>query len=307
MSKETPSIDSSQAKQLTTVDYAFYLGTILIWGTTWFAIRFQLGRVPPPLSIAYRFFLASFLLFSYSLIKRRRIPWDLTAQSHFIGLGFFLFGSNYLLQYIAISKIASGLIAVGFATIIVWNALFQRLFFNVRLNLRVFIGAAIGLAGIALVFAPDLRNAGLSKNTLLGMSLSVIAAGISSIGNMFSYSAQKKQIPIIEANAFGMAYGATLMLVYGLLTQGKLSFDFSLPYLASLMYLAFFGSILAFGMYLSLLGRIGTVRAAYCTILFPIIALTLSSLAEGYSLSLLSVVGVILTLAGNAIVLRRGK
>jgi drug/metabolite transporter (DMT)-like permease len=184
----------------------FYALTVGIWGSTWYAIKFQLNGIPTQVSVTYRFALATLLLWGWCYLRRMRL---------------------------------------------------------------------LSLAG-------------------------TISA---SFGNLLSARLQDRSIPVVAANAFGMLYGTVALLAYAVLSGAKFNFDFSAGYVGSLLYLALFGSVVAFGSYLTLVGRIGADRAAYVTILFPIVALFFSIAFEGYRLHWLAVLGIVCVLAGNGIVM----
>ncbi len=283
-----------------------YLITVLIWGSTWLVITFQLGSVPPELSVAYRFALASMILFVY--IAARRLPARFSFKQHiFFALqGLFLFSLNYILVYLAESFLTSGLVAIVFSTIIVFNVVFGTLFLRNPVRLRVVLGGTIGLLGLAVVFWPDLSTLDLSSERAVGLLLAFLATISASLGNIFSARNQRSKLPVVQTNAYGMAYGALLMFVLALVRGAPLTFDASSEYIFSMLYLALFGSVIAFGTYLTLLGKIGPDRAAYVTVAFPIIALALSTLFEGLTWTLLQIGGVLLVIAGNVIVLRGG-
>jgi len=282
-----------------------YLITVIIWGSTWLVITFQLGTVPPELSVAYRFALASLILFVY--IAARRLPARFSLKQHaFFALqGLFLFSLNYILVYLAESFLTSGLVAIVFSTIIVFNIVFGTLFLRNPVRLRVILGGTIGLLGLALVFWPELSTLDLSSERAVGLLLAFLATISASLGNIISARNQRSELPVVQTNAYGMAYGALIMFVLALLRGAPLTFDASSEYIFSLLYLALFGSVIAFGTYLTLLGKIGPDRAAYVTVAFPIIALALSTIFEGLTWTLLQIGGVLLVIAGNVIVLRR--
>ena len=282
-----------------------YLITVIIWGSTWLVITFQLGTVPPELSVAYRFALASLILFMY--IAARRLPARFSLKQHaFFALqGLFLFSLNYILVYLAESSLTSGLVAIVFSTVIVFNVVFGTLFLRNPVRLRVILGGTIGLLGLALVFWPELSTLDLSSERAVGLLLAFLATISASLGNIISARNQRSELPVVQTNAYGMAYGALIMFVLALLRGAPLTFDASSEYIFSLLYLALFGSVIAFGTYLTLLGKIGPDRAAYVTVAFPIIALALSTIFEGLTWTLLQIGGVLLVIAGNVIVLRR--
>jgi drug/metabolite transporter (DMT)-like permease len=280
-----------------------YLITVFIWGSTWLAIKFQLGMVAPELSIAYRSALAAAILFAFSLI--RRLPLRFALRTHgFIALqGLLLFSLNYIMVYSAELYLTSGLVAIVFSMVIIMNVVFGAIFLRNPIRLRVVFGAVVGLIGLALVFWPELATFDLSRDRALGLVLASIGALSASLGNVTSARNQRHGLPVVQTNAFGMAYGAAFMLALALFRGARLAFDLSFSYVSSMLYLAMFGSVIAFGSYLSLLGRIGPDRAAYVMVLFPIVALPLSTLFEGMTWDLNQLAGVSLVILGNAIVL----
>jgi drug/metabolite transporter (DMT)-like permease len=110
-------------------------------------------------------------------------------------------------------------------------------------------------------------------------------------------------LPVVSANAIGMAYGTFFLLIYSSWSGAPFTFDTTGSYIGSLAFLALFASAIAFGCYLTLIGRIGPEKAAYATVLFPIVALTLSTWVENFQWQGRAIAGVILVLGGNVIVL----
>jgi drug/metabolite transporter (DMT)-like permease len=163
----------------------------------------------------------------------------------------------------------------------------------------------MGLFGLALVFWPELSSFELSSVRVLGMTLAFIGTISASLGNVVSARNQLHKLPVVQTNAYGMLYGAILMFILALFRGAKLEFDPSTGYVVSLLYLAVFGSVIAFGSYLTLLGRIGLDRAAYVTILFPIFALFLSTLFEDLTWGIPQLAGVVFVLLGNGVVLTK--
>ena len=280
-----------------------YSGTVLIWGSTWLAIRFQLGVVSPEISLVYRFGIASLLLLVWCGVRGISPPTGWRNHSFLIFLGACLFSFNYLLFYIAAEDLATGLLAVIFSTMTVMNILNGALFLGRRVEWRIILGSGFGLTGICLVFWPEVIALGKAHNIFLAVLLGVIATYFASLGSIISVHNQKSGIQVISGNAFGMLYGTALMTLYALISGVHFNFDPSFGYVSSLMYLSVFGSALAFTLYLTLVGQIGPEKAAYATVLFPIVALTLSTLFENYRWSALAGVGLLLVLVGNVIVL----
>ena len=282
-----------------------YLITVLIWGSTWLAIKLQLGVISPELSIAYRFGLAAIILIVFSLLRRLPMGFSLKTHAFFALQGLLLFSLNYFLVYLAEGYLTSGLVAIIFSLIIVLNVFFGAIFLGNPVRVRVMIGAGLGLLGLAFVFWPELNSLSLSSQKIVGMILAFIATISASLGNVVSARNQRHELPVIQTNAYGMLYGAVFMLVTALLRGAELQFDTSPSYVLSLFYLAIFGSVIAFGSYLTLLGRIGLDRAAYVTVLFPVIALLLSTIFEDLRWGIYQLLGVLLILLGNAVVVTR--
>ena len=284
---------------------SLYLITVFIWGSTWLAIKYQLGVVSPELSVAYRFGLAAVILIVFSLVRRLPLRFNIKSHGFFALQGLFLFSLNYILVYLAEGYMTSGLVAIIFSLIIVFNVLFGTIFLGNPIRKQVMVGAVLGLAGLALVFWPELSVLSISSQKIVGMILALIATVSASLGNVVSARNQKHELPVVQTNAYGMLYGALFMLVLAVIRGAQLEFDTSPSYILSLFYLAIFGSVIAFGSYLTLLGRIGLDRAAYVTVLFPVIALVLSTIFEDLVWGLPQLMGVVLILLGNAVVLTK--
>lgn len=278
-----------------------YFAAVLIWGSTWYGIKFQLGEVDPAVSVAYRFALASVLLLAYCLIRRLKLRYSLAEHAAMAVLGACLFGFNYLLTYEGTVFLTSGLVAVLFSSIVLMNILNSVLFFRQPAALSMLLGAGLGLAGICLIFWPELSNLN-SSEIIKGAGITLMGTYIASLGNLVSARNQKHGLPVIQANAYGMGYGALIIAIWAW-SQG-IAFNYSdkLEYSLSLVYLAVFGSILAFGSYLTLLGRVGPSKAAYATVLFPIVALAISTIFENYHWQPMAILGVALVLIGNVII-----
>ncbi|GEO81311.1 DMT family transporter [Pararhodospirillum oryzae] len=284
-----------------------YITTVLIWGSTWFAIEFQLGVVDPAVSLVWRFSLAATLMLGWAALRREWPRYTVRQHAWLVALGFCLFGANYMLFYVATGLLTSGLVAVSFSTIVGFNILFGALFFGQPVRGRVVAGAVMGLAGIALVFLPELQHLSLEDKALRGLLLCLLATVAASFGNLISGRNQRQGIAVVPGTGVAMAYGTGLIALFALATGRTFSIDLSAPYLLSLAYLAVFGSVVAFWCYLTLLGRIGADRAAYASVLFPVVALALSTFFEGYVWTVPAVLGLALVLGGNLLVLSRPK
>jgi len=285
-----------------------YVVTVLVWGSTWIAIEAQLGTVAPEVSVFYRYVLASGALFAWCLLRGMRLRFDRSAHLYFGLLGLLLFSLNYVLTYYAQEHITSALTAIAFSTMLWMNIFNARLFFGTRAGSTMTGGSMIGILGVTVLFLPEIGDVSLENATLYGTVLALVGAFVASLGNMVSQSAQKRGLPIVQSNAWGMFYGALLTAIFALLQGIPFAFDWSAAYVLSLAYLAIFGSIIGFGAYLTLLGRIGASKAGYTMVMFPIVALVISAIAGETVLTWNMLAGVALVLAGNVLVLRaRGR
>lgn len=285
--------------------YFLYFTTVLVWGSTWYAIACQLGAVPIDISVFYRFALASILLLVWCFTKKSNMKFSWKDHVLFVLQGFFQFSMNYLAAYEATCHISSGLNAVGFSMILVFNIMNSALFLGTRLTSTIFLGSLSGLLGILVIFWPSIMSFDLSNSGILGIIFSLLGAAFASFGNIISAYNQRRAIPVMESNAYGMGYGALWLLLMIFLSGNVFQFDMSIGYISSLVYLSILGTIVAFWCYLTLLGRIGASRAAYVHVLTPVVALMLSTFLEDFVWEPHIFVGVGLILLGNVIILAR--
>jgi drug/metabolite transporter (DMT)-like permease len=283
---------------------SLYALAVLIWGSTWFAIEFQLGVVAPEVSLVYRYGAASLLLFAWSKYRGQSLRFPLRNHVAFFLLGLLLFGVNYILSYRSMFYITSALAAIAFSSMVWMNIINARLFFGIEAGRSVLFGALLGAIGIFYLFAPQIREVSFSDTVFFGSFIAVLAAFVSSLGNMVSQATQKEKLPVVQTNAWGMFYGTLIIAAIALYNGQEFNFEWTTGYVVSLAYLTVFGSIVAFGAYLTLLGRIGAHKAGYATIMFPVVALILSALFEGLEINATTIIGTSFVLAGNLFVLK---
>ncbi len=281
-----------------------YATVVLIWGSTWAAIPYQLGDVAPEVSVGYRFGIAAVLLYAYAAISGRRIRLPANMAGLVLLQGTFLFCLNYLLVYYATARITSGLVAVVFSTIVLFNALNERLFFATRIDAQLIVAGLLGLSGIGMIFWPEVAAISLQDNTVIGILLVLLSAVIASFGNITAAVNTRRELSVVAVNAHAMAWSALLSLLIAAVLGRDFNFSMQTGYVISLAYLAIFGSAIAFGCYLALIRRIGPARAAYSSVLFPVVALAISTIVEGYRWTAIAAIGILFTLAGNWLILR---
>ncbi len=288
------------------INFILYASAALIWGSTWLGIKLQLTQVPPILSVGYRFCLASLILCVYCLLRNKRMVFSRRDHLFMAIQGFSLFGLGYCMSYLATSYLTSGLVAVVFSTIMMWNILNLRLFMGQPVAWRAFWGGLLGLSGIGIIFWHDL-SAFTATRGVIGLSMALIGAYLASVGNVVGARNAASGVPVTQANVYGMAYGGLLTLAIHFGGGGELVMDWSVGYLAPMLYLTVFGSVVAFGCYMLLIGRIGAEYAAYVTLLMPVIALLLSTIFEDFIWTANVAIGVVIVLVGNLFILTPAK
>lgn len=280
-----------------------YAIVVLIWGTTWYAIKFQLGVVAPEISLVYRFGLAAIIVFLYARATGAslRLPWR---EHRYVAIqGLTLFCLNYWFTYLSTQHLTSGLVAVLFTAIIFLNLVNARIFFRTPIEARVMLAAGAGMLGVGLLFLPELQAAIGDHVVIEGALLALAGTYLASLGNMAATRNAKQGLSVVTANAYGMAYGTLGLAVIAFLRGTPIAFEQSWSYVLSLLYLSLAGTSLAFGLYLVLMRRIGPARAAYTSVLFPVVALAVSTAFEGYRWSVPALIGLAVLVAGNALAL----
>lgn len=285
--------------------WGLYTTTVIVWGLSWHAMLYQVGVVAPELSIAYRFLLAAAIMIAFCVATRRRLIFRARDYGLMGLLGLFLFCVNYILFYYAALYLATGLLAVVFSMITVLNMVNAAILFRQKIEGRVAIAAAFGLVGLALTFWSDIAGHEMDRRVPVGLVLSLLGTLCASLGNMASIGLGRRGIGVVESNTIGMTIGAAGSFVFAVLHGAPLVYDPAPGYTISLLFLAFFATVIGFGAFLTLARRIGAARAAYSSVLFPILALALSAWFENYRPQPEAILGVALILIGNVFALRR--
>ena len=278
---------------------------VAIWGSTWLAIKYQLGHVAPEASVAYRYLVASLIVFAYCAARRLPLRFPLREHAWIALFGALMFCVSYIFVYYAEEHLVSGLVAVGYSASPLLGAAGQRLFFGTRMSRRVIAGSLLGVAGITLVFWPEFAHVRGDGDTALGALYTVLAVVISTLGSMAAHRNNDAKLPLWGTMAWGMLYGSLLSFAAALAAGKTLTFEATPGYVISLFYLAILGSVVAFASFLTLLKRIGAARAGYIGVMVPIVALVISAVFEGFHWAALTWAGIAVSVAGNVIILRR--
>jgi drug/metabolite transporter (DMT)-like permease len=280
----------------------------LIWGSTWIVIRDQLGTVPPTWSVTYRYIIACAAMFAYAALKR--VPLGIGREGHLLALGFGFpqFFLNFNFVYAAEHYITSGVVAVVFALLLVPNSALAWAFLKHPLTGRFVVGSAVAITGVGLLFVNEIREATVAPGAvLIGIGLTVLGVLSASISNVMQGMQKLRARPIVAMIAWGMFYGTLANALFALVVYGPPVIEYRLGYWLGLVYLGLFASALAFTFYFGILREVGPGRAAYSSLLVPIIAMAFSTAFEDYRWSRLASAGCALALFGLFIALRAKK
>ncbi|HEY2630318.1 MAG TPA: EamA family transporter [Usitatibacter sp.] len=282
-----------------------FVACVAIWGTTWLAIKYQLGRIAPEVSVSYRFLTASFLIACYCRI--RKLPLGFTARQHawIATFGVLMFGVSYVCVYYAEQHVVSGLVAVGYSASPLLGAVGMRVFFGTPITRRIAMGSIMGMLGIVLVFWPEFARLRGDGDTAVGAVFTVAAVLLSALGTLTAHRNNQAGLPLWQTMGWGMFYGSMFAFATALAMGKPLEFDLTPGYVLSLLYLAILGSVVAFAAYLTLVKNVGTARASYTGVMVPIVALVVSAAFEGFDWHPLTWLGIAVSVAGNVIILRR--
>jgi drug/metabolite transporter (DMT)-like permease len=254
--------------------------------------------------VALRFAIASAILFAYCRIRGMRLRFSAGVHGQLALLGLFMFCLSYLAVYRAETLLVSGLVAVGFSASPLLNMGISRLAFGTPARPLVALGGSMGVAGIALVFWPELAHVRAGPGVALGALLTAGAVLASALGNVFATRLDRLGVNVWQKMAWGMAYGSAGSALATLASGQRFAFSLAPSYLASLLYLAVFGSVLAFAAFLTLLERVGAARAGYVGVMTPVVALAISAAVEGFAWGPGTFLGIAVVVAGNLVVLR---
>ncbi len=284
-----------------------YAVCVLIWGTTWFAITAQIDVVVPEVGVAIRFGLAAVVLLvgcvaaGISLRYPRRVHALLAAQ------GLSGFCASYICVYQAERFVVSGVVAVGYAASPLFGLVLARVFLGTRMAGRVALGGAVGIVGVALIFAHEFERMTASQEVVSGAVLTLASVVLSSLATIAAARYHRDGVNGWGPLALAMGYGAVGAAVVALVEGRPWGWAWTLPFVGSLAYLSLFGSIAAFGAYFALVHRMGPAKAGYVGVVTPVVALAVSSALEGFVWTGLTVAGVGLAIAGNVVAMWPGR
>jgi len=290
---------------MTAYDYLLYAGLIWGWSTSWYAIKLQLGETSPEVSVFWRFLITAPLMFALARWRGETLRMDGAAHRMLAPTGMLMFSSNFILIYYAGERLPSGFLAVVFSLSSIFNFLLGMAFRGEPFRWRLAVGGLMGATGVALLFWPQIAEISGGAATAAGLAFGVCATLSFSVGNQLSAALQQSGVGVMTAAAWGMAYGTLWAGAVSLARGQSFATPLTPSYWLSMAFLVVSATILAFYTFLSLVGRIGPARASYAAVIFPVFALMISTMLEGYRWEVAGVAGLMLAIAGNVLVLRR--
>lgn len=286
--------------------WQLFVVAVLIWGTTWHAILYQLAVWPPEYGVAARFGLAALVVFGVARWRREPLWLPGVQQRRFAIQGIFMYGLAYLCVYHAERHVPSGLVAVGYATSPLIAGLATRALWGTPLTTRFLVGGLLGVLGVALIFGPELVAVHRSPTAGLGLAFTVGAVGLSAVGALSASRNAHHGLPFWSAMGWGLTWGAGTACVVALATVPlPTAWPTAPSWWLSLAYLAAAGTVVAFAAFLTLQHRLGAGKASTVGVMTPVVALAVSAVFEGYRPGLATLAGAALTVLGNTLMLRR--
>jgi drug/metabolite transporter (DMT)-like permease len=304
----SPALSSPSDSAVSPTDVGLFVAVVLSWSMSWYALSLQAdAAVAIQTSLMWRFVIACAIMFVWVAAVRERLSFPWRYHAAFGLLGVLIFCVNFMLFYYGSYYLISGLLSVVFSLASVFNLAIAFITSRRIPRGNVAFGALLGVVGIALMFAPEIAGQDWSGGALFGLGLCVAGTLSFCFGNQVSAKLQALKVPVLSASAWGMAYGAAGAGLMSVALGEDLSLVLEPVWLGSLLFLAVVSTVIAFWAYLTLLGRIGPARAGYATVVFPVLALLLSTVVEDYVFTLTALAGLVLVLAGNVLVLRGGR
>ena len=276
----------------------------LIWGSTWIVIAGQLGSVPASWSIAYRFLIAGMVMLAIALVRRESLWLDARGWGFAVVSGALQFTLNYSFVYEAERHVTSGLVAVVFALLLLPNALFGRIFLGHRIGPRLILGSIVAMIGIALLFVHEAQASTRgTAQVLIGVGSTLAAVFFASISNVMQATQMSRRYPLATLLGAAMLIGAAIDVTRAWIVDGPPVIEWSFSYIAGLLYLGVIASSVACTLYYRVIRDIGPARAAYSSVIIPVLAMLFSTVFEGYRWTWLAAAGGALTLVGLVIAL----
>jgi len=298
LSKEPESTD-----RIRSVVIPFIIFTA-IWGSTWIVIRGQLGIVAPQWSVTYRFVIAAVAMAAFAKWKGESLRLDRSGVLAAAFLGLTQFSINFNAVYLAERHITSGVVATVFALLLIPASLMAWALLGHRPSRRFAWSSVVAVSGIVMLFIHELREHPADSGQIAaGIGLTLFGMLGAAIANVAQARPEMRRYPLSVLLTWSMAAGAFIDGLVAFAMTGAPQVDPRPSYWLGVLYLALFASVLTFSLYYPVVRRIGPAKAAYSSVLVPIIAMAFSTWLENYRWTSLTVAGALLALSGMVLAL----
>jgi len=268
----------------------------LIWGSTWLAIRASLESLTPFISGGSRFLLASLFILILMKVRGVSLQKDKESIRLYLLMGFLSFVIPFGLVYWAEQFVPSGLASVLFGVYPFFVAIFSyfRMPDEAIGKLKI-IGMTLGFIGIVAIFSDSFTTD--FSNLFLGM-IAVALSGIMQAWIAVTLKKSGKHLNPLSMNFIPMFIAGIVGLIFGLLTENLSYIKINQTAIVSVLYLAFFGSLVTFTVFYWLMKKINVIMLSFTAFITPIIALILGWIIYNEVLTTQHLVGSVLVLIG---------
>lgn len=275
----------------------------MVWGSSYFAVKQQVGVVALDVSLLYRLALADIIFFALVWLMRRWQPLGFRDHLALAAFGFGNFAGSYGLLYFATEHLTSGYVTLLFSTKVLLTPLCVSVVLQRPLDRKVLVGGSLGLLGAGLILLPQLSGG--SGPSLWAVVVALFGTFVAALGDVASARSSSAGVDPLQANALGIFYGLLPLMGFIIIYRRPLVLDPSPRYWAALLWLTLAASVLAWLFYLKLVQRLGPGKAGYMVALFPLVGVGASLAFEGLELTPNLAIGMGFALVGNAIALRQ--
>jgi drug/metabolite transporter (DMT)-like permease len=294
--------------------WALFALAVLIWGTTWYAIVFQIDHGSPEFGVALRFALAGALALGLARAGGERFAPPRAAWGLLLLQGVFMYGLSYLCVYHAEHHVPSGLVAVGYSASPLLAGIGAWALWRTPLGGRFLAGGALGVAGVALIFWPEVTGSGQRPTAATGLAFTAAAVALSAVGALAASRNRQHGLSFWSAMGWSMLVGAAVAAaVLVVQTLGAAApgaapawprWPTAWTWWLALAYLSVAGTVVAFAAFLTLQQRLGPGPASTVGVMTPVVALAVSTAFEGYRPDVFTLAGALLAVWGNVWMLR---
>lgn len=300
---KTPPPEAPRAR-IRLPSWQLFAAAVAIWSTTWYAIVHQVAHATPQAGVAVRFALAGCLALGIAAWRGDRVRCSAREHALLAFQGVFMYSLAYLAVYHAERLVPSGLVAVGYSASPLLSGIGAWWLWRTPAGPRFLLGGVLCIAGVTMIFAPELARGMGGDATWRGLGFIVAAVLLSCVGSLAASRNARHGLPFWAAMGWGMVYGAALSGVVVAASGQPFAWPASGAWWWSLAYLVVAGSVVAFACFLELQSRVGPGPASTIGVMTPVFALVVSGLLEGFRPVAWTWLGVALAVTGNLMILR---